>query len=96
MTETEPGKGLFIPYYILDRSLNYTYDDIQEDFGSLMFALDFKDKAPLYCYIFGPIFIAAGILLVLFYFWMLRRTAKSKRDTVNYSELIPTKEEDAN
>ena len=91
--ETVPGKGLYMPYYTLRRSSNYTQSQIDDTFKTLKLALAAKKWVFFSGIIGGSAFILASIMLGI-YIYRKRKFGgwKSPRTSKDFSEEPLTKE----
>ena len=80
--EVSPGAPLYIPYYILKRSVNYTEHQVNRVFGTLMLARKLET-------VFRITGLIVGAVLILSAFLLLAYLVKAKKQSApEYTEMI--------
>ena len=73
--EEEPGMPLYLPFYILKRSYNYTDHQVKENFGPLMLALKLKTVFLLVGTIVGSVVTVAGLAMAYLYYRKVKKVS---------------------
>jgi len=71
--EEEPGMALYLPFYILTRSYNFTEHQVKESFGPLMLAQELKKVFLLVGTIVGSVVTVVGLAMAYLYYRKVKR-----------------------
>ena len=71
--EEFPGAALYIPFYVLKRSYNFTEHQVKENFGPLLLALELKKVFLLVGTIIGSVLTVTGLLLAYIYYRKIKK-----------------------
>jgi hypothetical protein len=86
--EPVAGKGLYFPYYSVHRSFNYSYDQVQDQFGDLIFALKIQPIARYIGLSVGGFLIVVSLAILTIGYRRYRRHKRRMQEDGNESPIL--------